>query len=350
MSVPIRARPTTEGAHIVDFYSDRRELVIRVGEHLAHALDAGGAVVAVCTPAVRAGLLAGWEASGRDMDGAKRNERLVVLDAAATMDRVMIDGRPDPARFDAVIGDLMRSLSAPGRPVHAFGEIVALLWEDGRVNEAMELEALWNDLGATLPFTLYCAYPTAIVGDDYERGEVRRVCELHSCIVGQPGPEPGRVVSSLSVRNFPPEPRSAALARWFATDALAEHPALDDVIVAVSELATNAIVHGASDFTVTIARSPGGLRLSVRDSGFGQPVLRSPGISETAGRGLHLVAILADRWGVDPADQGKVVWAEFELDERLTARVVNEAAPSPSATLSCARRPATRSAGGTQAV
>lgn len=350
MSVPIRARPTTEGAHIVDFYSDPHELVIRVGEHLGHALDGGGAAVAVCTPALGAGLLAGWEASGRDVDGAKRHERLVVLDAAATMDRIMVDGRPDPARFDAVIGDLMRSLSAPGRPVHAFGEIVALLWEDGRVNEAMELEALWNDLGATLAFALYCAYPTNIVGDDYERAEVRRVCELHSCILGQPRPEPGRVVSSLSVRSFPAEPRSAALARWFATDALAGHPALDDVVVAVSELATNAIVHGTSEFTVTIARSPNGLRLSVRDSGFGQPVLRSPEISDTAGRGLRLVATLADRWGVDPAGQGKVVWAEFELDERVTARVANQAAPSPSATLSRARRSATRAAGSSQPV
>ncbi len=146
----IRAEATTEGAHIVDFYSDDHDLVLRVAAHLAGALSGGGAAVAVCTPSHRRALLAALEASGRDVATAQRTDRLVLLDAAASLTRITIAGRADTARFEAVIGQLLRSISVPGRPLHAFSGTVAPLWDDDRVNEALELEALWNDLGVTL--------------------------------------------------------------------------------------------------------------------------------------------------------------------------------------------------------
>ena len=69
----------------------------------------------------------------------------------------MRDGTPDPVAFASVIGAALDDLTGSG-PVHAFGEMVALLWDEGNVTAAIELESLWNDLAEHRTFSLYCAY------------------------------------------------------------------------------------------------------------------------------------------------------------------------------------------------
>lgn len=86
---------------------------------------------------------------------------------------------------------------------------------------------------------------------------------------------------------------------------------LDDGELAVSELVTNAVLHGREPLVLRLALSPGCLRVEVRD---GSPV--SPSFSmldptAVTGRGLMLISAASDRWGVEPVAGGKRVW--FEL-------------------------------------
>jgi anti-sigma regulatory factor (Ser/Thr protein kinase) len=86
----------------------------------------------------------------------------------------------------------------------------------------------------------------------------------------------------------------------------------------VSELVTNAVRHGGGfDVTVSVELSPGGDRLhvGVTDSGHGDPVIGSPQVRDEHGRGLQLVGLLADRWGVrrSRGSQGKTVWFELAM-------------------------------------
>ncbi len=91
----------------------------------------------------------------------------------------------------------------------------------------------------------------------------------------------------------------------------------DDVLLCVSELATNALVHGVPPGRGFLLRllpyDGGGLRVEVHDSGDGVPAVPQPDAGEPGegGRGLLLVAELADRWGVSGRSPGKVVWCEF---------------------------------------
>jgi len=81
----------------------------------------------------------------------------------------------------------------------------------------------------------------------------------------------------------------------------------------VSELATNAVRHGAGRIELLIAPTDGGLRFCVCDEGAGRPTPRSPG--PDGGFGLHLVADLSDRWGQGEHDTS--VW--FEVDGKEIA-------------------------------
>jgi hypothetical protein len=58
--------------------------------------------------------------------------------------------------------------------------MVALLWDAGLVAAAVELEAMWNDLGPRNPFALFCGYPAASVTGQDVAGALAEVCRLHA--------------------------------------------------------------------------------------------------------------------------------------------------------------------------
>ncbi|MEU0300933.1 ATP-binding protein [Streptomyces sp. NPDC006175] len=112
------------------------------------------------------------------------------------------------------------------------------------------------------------------------------------------------------------ERRSVPLVRQFVREALVDWACevdLDDVLLCVSELATNALVHGVPPgrgFRVQLTWGSA-LRIEVHDSGGGQVGPADPGPLAEYGRGLALVGALADAWGVGERDPGKTVWCEF---------------------------------------
>jgi anti-sigma regulatory factor (Ser/Thr protein kinase) len=117
------------------------------------------------------------------------------------------------------------------------------------------------------------------------------------------------------MRTFPAIPQSVHAARRFATGALADSPGatLEAVELMVSELATNCIRHERASFHIAILRTAHQIRVEVTDSGAGTPTMRSPGPDEPSGRGLQIVDMLAQDWGVEPEmPSGKTVW--FTLD------------------------------------
>ncbi|MEU7488083.1 ATP-binding protein [Streptomyces sp. NPDC042319] len=133
-------------------------------------------------------------------------------------------------------------------------------------------------------------------------------------------------------RAFAPEPVSVREAREFALDTLAEWDVVDrhdDIQLCLSELATNALLHGGGDhehvcgFWVLISVADHVLRVEVRDSGLGTPGKRMPDDSSDSGRGLLLVSECADGWGVESGERSKAVWAVFKLGTALRTEGVS---------------------------
>jgi serine phosphatase RsbU (regulator of sigma subunit) len=86
----------------------------------------------------------------------------------------------------------------------------------------------------------------------------------------------------------------------------------DSVRLIVSELVTNAVVHGAEPFALRLIRDST-LVCEVSDTGAGVPRMRRAGAAEESGRGLFVVSELAQRWGSRFISAGKVTWAELAL-------------------------------------
>jgi len=112
-------------------------------------------------------------------------------------------------------------------------------------------------------------------------------------------------------RSFPRHAESVGAARRFATDVLSgiDPDQLDSVELMVSELATNSIRHAQAAFELTVANVDGEIRVEVTDRAGGEPCMRAAGPDDPTGRGLQIVNLLSEAWGVEHrADTGKTVW------------------------------------------
>jgi anti-sigma regulatory factor (Ser/Thr protein kinase) len=118
-------------------------------------------------------------------------------------------------------------------------------------------------------------------------------------------------------KRFEPARTSVAESRKFVTEALADCPIdiQDAVILMVSELSTNALMHATTGFAVRIERVAAHLYVEVSDMGEGEPVLQSPRAKDPHGRGLLIVRELSDDWGMiaEPGQPGKAVWFTVSL-------------------------------------
>jgi len=125
------------------------------------------------------------------------------------------------------------------------------------------------------------------------------------------------------LRVLPGKPESAATARAMARQLLGDdHPAADTVMLVVSELVTNAVMHswsGAPGGTVTVALCPGsaGVLIQVRDNGgSSEPhMTATPETPAEHGYGLLLVSALADCWGSVASTDGRVTWCRVGADQ-----------------------------------
>jgi two-component system, cell cycle sensor histidine kinase and response regulator CckA len=169
--------------HIVRFYEDDDVLIQSVSEFIGAGLGAGEAALAICTPEHRQALEAKLVRNGLDVQSLLARGQFLSLDAGETLGKFMRDGLPDENLFMQAIGGMMAVAAVDRRRLRAFGEMVALLWAGGNPEAALKLEELWNKLGQTLSFSLYCAYPIHGFKDKSHGSLFSRICGEHTEVV-----------------------------------------------------------------------------------------------------------------------------------------------------------------------
>ena len=182
---------TAPSGHAVQIYSDVDELAESVAAYVVAGLQAGDPALLIATPEhvdlYRERLAAG----GCDTGRMERSGQLVVADAEATLDALMVGGEPAPDAFEHVVGGLLDGVAErfPGGQVRAFGEMVNVLCERGLPDAAIRLEELWNAMARRRRFSLLCGYRLNVFDRRSQVDVLPHVCRAHSHVLPAVDPE-----------------------------------------------------------------------------------------------------------------------------------------------------------------
>jgi PAS domain S-box-containing protein len=191
LALPWQAASTLQGDHVAYFYQASDSLLEALCEFIGPALGSGNAAVIIATRIHIEGLEQRLRARGLDTLEASTQGRYVAIDASQTLSSIMVEGMPDSARFTEIVGGAIAqardSVIGARREIAAFGEMVSLLWTEGKIEAAIRLEQLWNELARKHSFSLRCAYPVANLYGEENAQPLMRVCAEHSALVLEEG-------------------------------------------------------------------------------------------------------------------------------------------------------------------
>jgi PAS domain-containing protein len=169
--------------HAVQFYEKDSALIEALGIHIGEALAAGDTALMVATKAHLKALAEELRVRKINAAAAIKAGRFIQLDASETLAKFMVGGGPDKEKFENVIGALVRQAGANVKPGHrlvVFGEMVAILWAEGKRDATVRLEELWNDLAERHTFYLLCGYPISAFDRLEHRQLFFSICGEHT--------------------------------------------------------------------------------------------------------------------------------------------------------------------------
>ncbi len=175
--------------HFALVYRDEAYFIEEVAEFLDSGMRASGSALLIATAAHREAIRDRLRGFGSEGMYGKNPGMLTEFDAAELLDLISIDGHPDRTRTLGVLGGILQHASQNGRrPLHVFGEMVVLLCRQGRQDDAVALEDLWNELSRRHAFSLFCAYPVDAFESASHADAFVAVCAAHHHVVHEPAP------------------------------------------------------------------------------------------------------------------------------------------------------------------
>ena len=168
--------------HLLQLCDSDESLAGAMAEFLYEGQQAGDALLVCITPLRWGAVTSALRARGLDTSLIVASGQLTLRDASQLLQAIMRNGLPDPARFDQVVGGLVRDLSVPGTHVRLCGELEDVLAAAGEFRSAEILENLCNQLQEDVPFTLFCGYSAEHFGDPRSVAPLRAICRTHSLV------------------------------------------------------------------------------------------------------------------------------------------------------------------------
>ncbi len=125
----------------------------------------------------------------------------------------------------------------------------------------------------------------------------------------------GDFLTTIAAFTMPAMTESVNLARQQVTDFLRNEDTidLDHAIAVTSELVANSVVHAATELQVVLERWQYMVKVVVEDLNNQLPVMRSLDVAVDSGRGMHIIDEYADLWGYELTENGKRIWAGFNI-------------------------------------
>jgi DNA-binding NarL/FixJ family response regulator len=183
------AREKAPHRHEVLFYPDDAVFLDSCTRFITAALGAGDVAAVVATESHRDSLFERLKAEGLDVDAEIKHGRYISLDVAKTLSTFMVNDMPDWERFFEVVGGLVSGAAKAGRGEHSrvamWGECGPLLWAEGKVDAAIRLEQLLNQLATIYEFDLLCAYALSSFHGEEDEHVFQSICAEHPAVYSQ---------------------------------------------------------------------------------------------------------------------------------------------------------------------
>jgi len=145
--------------------------------------------VVLATESHRDSLIHRLKARGFDIDAAIRHGTYISLDVAESLSAFMINDMPDSDRFFEVVGAFIRAAAKAGNREHsrvaACGECAPLLWAQGKVDAAIRLEQLWDQIASTYRVDSFCGYALSSFHGEKDQDVFQSICAEHSAVYSQ---------------------------------------------------------------------------------------------------------------------------------------------------------------------
>ena len=172
-----------ETEHAVQVYRDDDTFLDSLQTFVSSGLRAGESVIVIATAShlheLEKRLRKGWI----DIDRCRWEDRYIAVLAQETLAQFVVDCKLDEALFIETAGALIARARGKGRKLRAFGEMVGILWGEGKKDAALRLEHLWTRLQAAQKFPLFCAYARSQFKQDSLESDIRSICAAHTRIV-----------------------------------------------------------------------------------------------------------------------------------------------------------------------
>lgn len=168
--------------HVVQIYENDSHFLNTLEGFAGNGILSGDSVVIIAKQLHLDQLQERLAKHGFDIDSLIKNDLYLPLEATDTLAKFMVNDWPDEELFNDFVFGILKRARKNGRKVRAFGEMVAILWEQGNNGATVRLENLWHNLHSMDSFSIYCAYPKSGFTRNYE-DSISEICKAHSKVI-----------------------------------------------------------------------------------------------------------------------------------------------------------------------
>ena len=188
--------------HFAQLHRDPQTLTDAVTLYLETGLRRGNGVIVIATPSHLDLFLARLRDNDLDAGTFLKSGQLELRDAEQTLAQFMCNDVPLWEDFRRTVGAVFDRIQACGRgTTRAYGEMVNVLWQQGKQGAAIALEEYWNELARLYPFSLFCSYMLDVHHVHTYQGPLEEIGRTHSDIIGTADDERFRVALDAASRD-----------------------------------------------------------------------------------------------------------------------------------------------------
>ena len=178
--------------HVLQVYENTEEFIGTLTGFVFDGLNAGECVIVIATAEHLESLNNRLTYNAIDIEKLISSGQYKPLDAVETLSKFMVKGWPEEDLFLKMVRGIVNDARKDHRKVRAFGEMVAILWEQGHNGATVQLEHLWNKFCSKEDLCLFCAYPKSGFTKDASES-LKEICSTHSMIISSSAGTSGEI-------------------------------------------------------------------------------------------------------------------------------------------------------------